>query len=366
MHERIARVDTISEDGSFSMTLATEAEASDGHILSIRGGQIPEHMPLLVSHWNDPSGTAGSITSPLKDSPPRLRAIGQVELEGEGAPAEIRRDLAHMIRQGHVGAVSVRWDDVPGKSIRRVNLPGDHPFFVDAEKETDPRKRFGIYFEEWRALEGSVVAVGADPQALIGRALETEGDVQTFWRNMATDLDPRAEQIGELATLAEACRVSGHRPVDIINAVSCDDWDAADIKAVRLGVRTFFLPVDLAERVETLLEIEHEVEVPDLAPEDLDHWNAECLRSLMRHDLDGVKRAEAKANELLEAPDLVSEPEPADPPARAKAWDSEQLRQPLDISVLVKAFSDAIDESDNRRRQTVQNLLDQAQGKVNR
>jgi hypothetical protein len=138
-HERIARIEGIDlSTGSFPMTLASEGEASDGDILSIKGGQIPERMPMLTSHWNDPSAALGSITDPqklLKDSPPRLRAVGHIEMTGEGVAAEIRRDLAHMIDKGHVNAVSIRWDDVPGKSIRRVNLPSDHQYFVDAETE---------------------------------------------------------------------------------------------------------------------------------------------------------------------------------------------------------------------------------------
>jgi hypothetical protein len=264
-HERIARVEKISDDGSFPMTLATEAEASDGHILSIRGGQIPEQMPLLVSHWNDPSGTAGSITSPIKQtkaSPPRLRAVGHIELGGEGAPAAIRRDLAHMIRQGHVGAVSIRWDEVPGKSIRRVNLPESNPFHVNLDTEKDPRKRYGIYFDEWRAVEGSVVAVGADPKALIGRAIETEGEVRTFWREMARDLEPSIESIRELMERADHCREQGHKPVDILNAAACVDWDPRDLVASRIGVRTFFLPADLAVRMEDLLDQEQGLSEP--------------------------------------------------------------------------------------------------------
>ena len=122
-HERTARIESVGEDGVFQMTLATEGEASDGHILSIKGGQVPERMPLLTSHWNDPASALGSITDPqkaLKDSPPRLRATGHIEMQGENAA--VRRDLAHMISKGHVNAVSIRWDEVPGKTIRRVNL----------------------------------------------------------------------------------------------------------------------------------------------------------------------------------------------------------------------------------------------------
>jgi hypothetical protein len=70
----MARIGEIDLDtGTFTMTLASEGEASDGDILSIKGGQIPERMPMLTSHWNDPSAQLGSITNP-RASPPRSAA----------------------------------------------------------------------------------------------------------------------------------------------------------------------------------------------------------------------------------------------------------------------------------------------------
>lgn len=214
LYTREARVDQIDESGRFSMTLVTEGEASDGHILNVAGGHLPERMPLLVSHWNDPSGAAGSVTEPekrTKDKPPRVRAVGQIEMEGEGAPAEIRRDLAFMIQKGHVGAVSVRWDEVEGKPpVRRVNLPSDHPYYVDAETERGSAKRWGYYFEEWRAMEGSIVALGADPGALIGRAEETTGAVRSFWRSQAA-----AAEASDLPAALEALRIHAQECIDL-------------------------------------------------------------------------------------------------------------------------------------------------------
>lgn len=188
---REARIGSIGEDGRFAMTLATEGEASDGDILSIQGAQVPERMPLLLSHWNDPTATAGSVVEPskeLKSDPARLRAVGQIELDGEGSLADVRRDVAHMIARGHIDAVSVRWDEVDGGKppVRRVNLSSDHPAYVDGTDESVPwRKRYGMFWEDWRAMEGSIVAIGADPQALIGRSEATEGSVSAFWREMA-------------------------------------------------------------------------------------------------------------------------------------------------------------------------------------
>jgi hypothetical protein len=183
-------------------------------------------------------------------------------MSGEGVSAEIRRDLAHMIDKGHVTGVSIRWDDVPGKSVRRVNLPSDHPYFVDAEAETDPRKRYGVYFEEWRAMEGSVVALGADPQALIGRADETDGEVASFWRAMASDIaeaeagddpadeSPEAKIAASLAGLridAADCHEAGASHADLINAVV--DGSNEEFQAVEFDDRVIFLPAPVAEQL---------------------------------------------------------------------------------------------------------------------
>lgn len=224
---RVLRVNTVDEEaGTFRMTLATEGEASDGHILSIDGGEIPARMPMLVSHWNDPTTAAGSIMRArkhLSESPPRLSAIGMMELDGEGDAAEMRRDLMHMIGRGHVNAVSIRWDFDPKHVMRRTELPKDHPHFVDADREPmGSQRRYGLYFKRWRALEGSIVAVGADKGALIGRADQSEGKLAEFYRALAADAEeasqpkPAAEPSPEslLAAFAAQCRELVARGLD--------------------------------------------------------------------------------------------------------------------------------------------------------
>jgi len=190
---RIQRVSSVDEDnGTFGMTLVTDGEASDGHILAIEGGVMPERMPMQLSHWNEPTKTVGSITrmrKHLTTQPRKLTAVGMMELDGEGAPAELRRDLMHMIAKGHIGAVSVSWDFDWKDVTPRSKLPADHPHYVDPEKEQNPRKRYGLYFKRWKPLEGSIVAVGADPKALIGRARETSGVISTYWGEMATEAE---------------------------------------------------------------------------------------------------------------------------------------------------------------------------------
>ncbi len=263
-YERLARIDPdVGASGEFQMTLASEGEASDGDILSIKGGQIPDQMPLLASHFNEPTTQLGSITGArkhLQSSPPTLSALGQIEMGGEGPSSDIRRDLAFMIGQGHVNAVSIRWDVVQGKAIRRVNLPSDHPHFVDAESETGAA-RFGVFFEQWRALEGSVVSLGADPAALIARADESEvEEVADFWRSMASTTTTRSEPSDEMFDFqrrAEELRLVGHDNADLINAlvggyasVGQEQRYLEQLVPHKHDGRTLMLPASLVEQLE--------------------------------------------------------------------------------------------------------------------
>lgn len=212
--QRMAEIERGSidlETGRFPMILATEGEASDGHILSISGGVVPERMPLLISHENDPRSLAGSVIEP-KRGRGQLRAYGEIDMAGDGPIADVRRDIAHMISQGHLRGVSLRWE--PTKWTERSALDKGHPAYV-SERESGA-KRWGLYFESWRALEGSVVAIGADPAALIGRSQETAGTVSAFWRSLVEQGREQTESwiplsihlrtCGENTELADKCR----------------------------------------------------------------------------------------------------------------------------------------------------------------
>ena len=340
-YERIARIDGMDlETGRFPMTLATEGEASDGHILSIKGGHIPERMPMLLSHWNDPTAQVGSVLEPskhLKDSPPRLRAVGQIEMTGAGMPGDVRRDLALMIDKGHVNAVSVRWDEVPGKSTRRVNLPPNHPHYVDAESARGEEK-WGVYFEEWTAREGSIVALGADQGALIGRAEQTEGEVSSFWRAMAEEAKPADDDSKVVALLASLrsesgqCIKSGASIADVINAVIADSGDANDgMRECRIGEHIVYLPNLIADQLE-----------------------------------DELADREQERIELRSQPELDQEPEQeamADQPAPIN-WDIGGIESTVDYDEFGRLLCDKLEEQETRIQRIVQEMLDMASGKV--
>jgi hypothetical protein len=119
---------------------------------------------------------------------PVLKAIGRIELDGEGEQAAIRRDVANMIAKGHLTAVSVRASGE--KVIERTDLPTTHPAHVSSG-EKSLAKRFGRFFERSTLQEGSIVALGADKRAIIGRSLEAP--VSEFWTGFLTEVEDEPE-----------------------------------------------------------------------------------------------------------------------------------------------------------------------------
>ena len=279
-HERTVRIDGGERKGDrfeFPGTLATDGEAADGHILSIEGARIPSRMPLLTAHWNDPTGTLGSIVKPERDlaaSPKRLRVVGQIELTGDSPSADIRRDIALMIEKRHVGALSVRWDAIVPPIARR-DLPEDHPAHIDSETEKDVRKRWGLFFPKWRGLEGSVVAVGADAEALIGRAEELgDGPVAQFWRDvaLASEMPARSrdEAAGLLVEALSSAREAGVGGLELYQALADvlgDEWQ--EIPGTRLRAPASIVALIARHEPEEEIEEESAPALEPLEPEEV-------------------------------------------------------------------------------------------------
>lgn len=334
MPELYARIDGDVVANTFKMTLATEGEAVDGDILSIRGGSGPSRFPLLVSHYNDPTTQLGSVTDPTKDldsKPAKLRATGEVEVDGEGGPAEMRRDVLMMIGKRHVNAVSVRWH--PVKSVRRTALPPDHPHFVK-EDEKDFRKRWGELHESWRWLEGSVVSVGADPKALIGRSNEVDSeDLKSFWRSMADDVDD-SRHAGLMRALADvnvkAIRAlkSGATMDEIVShlaALAVGEGVKQEFAEVTLGGRRLLVPSDVADQIDA-----------------------------ERQELEELRRRPRPTK-----PTKKAAPRRREPSLEEVAGRPEQLMREM-----FREFKDILDERDDRLRTGMQGALNRALGRV--
>lgn len=187
----IERGDSGGVPGEFRAALATNGEASDGHILSIGGMRVPDSMPMLFRHDSTLEIPAlGRIVEPSKSREGSgeeiLRVTGRFDLEGDANDPllAIRRGFASLVQQGTLDAMSVRWDPVVGKFVPRSSLPEDHYAF--AARTTDGPAAFGMFFEESTAREGSIVAIGADPGALMGRASESKSAFEeAYWTVLA-------------------------------------------------------------------------------------------------------------------------------------------------------------------------------------
>ncbi len=174
-----------ADSGEFECVLFTSGEASDGHILNIRGGVLPDDMPLFVGHWADPIDQLGTLY-PASRTETEAIYRGHIETGGSGANADIRRDLLLKMANGHVKRMSGRWDADAEHVTRRSELPKDHPAFVAGNAPYPQRS--GMFFDQWRAVEGSIVGLGADPSATMRWARESESKaVRAFWRDHARD-----------------------------------------------------------------------------------------------------------------------------------------------------------------------------------
>ncbi len=188
-HSRAASLDAQidTDTGEFSMVMATQGEASDGHILNIAGIETPDEMPLQLDHGRSSLANLGIVSNMRTDTidgVPVLRGDGRIRLTGDGEALAQRRDIVDAISRGDLGGVSLTWES--SKAKERRELPRNHPAHV-ARTESDPRKRFGLFFESSRAIEQSIVAIPADRGALIGRAETAQDDsLREVWRSLAS------------------------------------------------------------------------------------------------------------------------------------------------------------------------------------
>ena len=228
------------ETGEFPMILATEGEAMDGHILSIKGMELPERMPLLFGHRSEiMAPSLGSITNLKRgkaEGVPILRGTGRINLEGDDPLADIRRGVAHLMHAGDLPAVSIRWD--PIKTVPRTSLPEKHA--ARPTKKSPEVAQFGAFFEKSRALEGSIVAVGADPKALSGRADAATSELErVFWRTLARMESSGSEAIAsvfqDLADVRSDLKDVGASDIDIVNLLLQETDMNVDLVPIEYG-----------------------------------------------------------------------------------------------------------------------------------
>lgn len=197
------RIDT--DTGEFDLVLATEGEASDGHVISIRGLDFADSIPLQVDHSRSVLANLGTVSRMRRDTVdgvPALRGVGQIRLTGDGEGLEARRDLVDAISSGHVRGTSLTWDSL--KQVERRELPKGHAAKVTTT-ESSFRKKYGIFFEQSRAIEQSIVGIPADREALIGRSGSATSEIsRSMWDGMIERIhDPAAVRTSEIISALE-------------------------------------------------------------------------------------------------------------------------------------------------------------------
>jgi hypothetical protein len=218
MFKRTLSFDRASVDvdaGTFDAVVFTGGEASDGHLLNVRGGEIPDTIPLFVNHSADPRTQLGTLHR-LRSTDNEVVMRGEILTDGVGAEAEIRRDILLKMSRGHVARMSGRWDADESSTRRRASLPEDHP--GHPPKDASSAQKFGSFFDTWRAMEGSVVGLGADQDATVRFAEDPDATeaVRGFWRELVEGDEAREQPLtpeadapaapvrGDLEAMAEA------------------------------------------------------------------------------------------------------------------------------------------------------------------
>jgi hypothetical protein len=362
-HTRIFEVERASVDpeaGTFEAVLFTDGEASDGHILNIKGGKVPERMPLFVNHSSDPTTQLGSLYA-LGGDNHKVRVRGEVFTEGEGAPLEVRKDLLAKMAAGHVSRMSGRWDAADKNIKRRVNLPSDHPAFVDDSKETESRKRWGLYFEKWTAMEGSVVGLGADPQAVMRWAHDAESPecVREFWRGQVPEAQDQGLR-GVLTNAARAALDAGIHPEEVADCVS--------------AVLPFTIRAGTTARTESAIDAADVDATSDEAVVGLDDLDAptlgeEYIGSANERE-EALEELHGRVDALVERLDAM-EAEPAEPaPAPVAAEEPGRVEPdepPPSVMTpreVIAALSEGLDGAKDRVVERFRAEIEKAQGKV--
>lgn len=111
---------------------------------------------IQVDHDYRAEATVGRATSAeVKD--------GALVIEVQWGKGPRAQDVAAAVVDGLLSAVSVGF--MPGRSVRRHELPIEHPYYAD--KAENP---YGMAYYDNQLLEVSVVAVPANPEALAQRS----------------------------------------------------------------------------------------------------------------------------------------------------------------------------------------------------
>ena len=203
------------ETGEFPLILASNGEASDGHIIDVGKMEVGERIPMFSNHNADPMQRMGGLIEPhvsgkkTRKGGAFLHMVGVIDMVGDGQLPDIRRDVAQGISLGDITQMSLRWDDLD-PPVARASLDKKHFAFSEAGADS---WNTPMFFPRTEAREGSIVGLAADKAAIIGRSrdLSKPSHVREFYEILARGGDPE-EMIDDLCAVCTARELEGHLP----------------------------------------------------------------------------------------------------------------------------------------------------------
>lgn len=192
------------ETGEFPATLVTNGPASDPHILDIRTLRAPDSFPMFANHDADPIGQLGTMFGPRKAGKSTrlggasLKVTGRIDVQGDSLLADIRRDVAERMSRGDISQLSVRWGhdeqvvNTPRSDMAALKKVGGEFAYSDVTGGFET----AMFIQYAPVLEGSIVGLGADQAALVGRSqdLTAPEHVRDFYRMLTLTAPERAEE----------------------------------------------------------------------------------------------------------------------------------------------------------------------------
>ncbi len=200
------------ETGEFPLILASNGEASDGHIIDVAHMEVAERIPMFSNHNADPMQRMGGLINPRVSGKTTqkgrafLHMVGVLDMAGDGALPDIRRDVAQGISLGDITQMSLRWDDLE-TPVPRASLDKKHFAFSEAGAES---WNTPLFFGNTQAREGSIVGLGSDQASIVGRSrdLSKPSHVREFYEILSRGGDP--EQLAD-----DLCAVCSARELDM-------------------------------------------------------------------------------------------------------------------------------------------------------
>lgn len=232
------------DTGEFPARVATNGEATDGHILDVQSMVVGERVPMFINHDASPVSRMGSLSDARKSGKSQrlggatLHMRGRIDMQGDSAAADIRRDVAQGIHVGDITAMSARWDEAFDGTPRSQLAKSHFAFREDLGGWNTP-----LFIRNATIIENSIVGLGADKAALVGRSqdLNRAPHVRAFYA-MLVNGDTMSREQALTCLYEEASRIDELESIETASGAFYVPRDVAvtwgqSIEADEIGAR---------------------------------------------------------------------------------------------------------------------------------